>query len=133
MRLGILFLKIAVIYFLIGVVMGLSMEILGDHRLSGAHAHINLVGWASMALFGVVYVLFPKSGETMLAKLHFWLHNISFPLFMLGLSFLLVGNTSLMFLLMIFPNVLVLSVLLFVINVFKNVKAGNVNQFIQKN
>ncbi|WP_174734693.1 cytochrome-c oxidase [Mesobacillus harenae] len=123
MKLGVLFLKIAALYFLVGVGMGLTMEIIQDHRLAGAHAHINLVGWASMALFGFLYVLFPKAGETLLAKLHFWLYNISFPPFMLGLSFMLVGNDSLMFLLMVFPNILVLSVLFFVINVFMNVKA----------
>jgi hypothetical protein len=112
--------------------MGLTMEIIGDHRLSGAHAHINLVGWASMGLFGIIYVLFPKAGESVLAKLHFWLYNISLPLFMLGLCFVLLGNTSLMFLLMIFPNVLVLSVLLFVINVFTNVKAADVTNLLNK-
>jgi hypothetical protein len=122
----------AALYFLIGVGMGLTMEIIGDHRLAGAHAHINLVGWASMGLFGVIYVLFPKAGESVLAKLHFWLYNISLPLFMLGLCFVLLGNTSLMFLLMIFPNVLVLSVLLFVINVFTNVKAADVTNLLNK-
>ncbi|TLS37004.1 cytochrome-c oxidase [Pseudalkalibacillus caeni] len=112
--------------------MGITMEILQDHRLAGAHAHINLVGWASMALFGVMYVLFPKAGESILAKLHFWLYNISLPLFMLGLSFLLYGNESLMFLLMIFPNILVLSVVLFVINVFMHVKADNITKIFNK-
>ncbi|RKL66972.1 cytochrome-c oxidase [Salipaludibacillus neizhouensis] len=122
MKLGFLFLKIATLYFLVGIVMGLVMEIIQDHSLAGAHAHINLVGWASMGLFGVVYVLFPRAGETLLAKLHFWLFNISLPLFMLGLAFVLVGNESLMILLQIFPIILVLSVILFVINVFLNVK-----------
>ncbi|WP_043933001.1 cytochrome-c oxidase [Bacillus sp. EB01] len=132
MRLGALFLKVASVYFLVGVVMGVGMEIAGDHRLMGAHAHINLVGWASMGLFGLIYVLFPRAGETLLAKLHFWLYNISLPLFMLGLSFLLLGNESLMFLLMIFPNVLVLSVLFFVINVLKNVSVKDVRTLSNK-
>ncbi|OCA84215.1 cytochrome-c oxidase [Bacillus sp. FJAT-27225] len=132
MRLGTLFLKVASVYFLVGVCMGLGMEMAGDHRLMGAHAHINLVGWASMGLFGLIYVLFPKAGETLLAKLHFWLYNISLPLFMLALSLLLLGNDSLMFLLMIFPNVLVLSVLFFVINVFLHVNAADVQKLVKK-
>ncbi|WP_240035099.1 cytochrome-c oxidase [Neobacillus notoginsengisoli] len=130
MKLGTLFLKIASLYFLLGVGMGVGMEIAGDHRLMGAHAHINLVGWVSLALSGLVYVLFPKAGETLLAKLHFWLYNISLPLFMLGLVYLLLGNDSLMILLQIFPNILVLSVLLFVINIFKNVKAEDINKYL---
>ncbi|MCM3585898.1 cytochrome-c oxidase [Mesobacillus maritimus] len=133
MRVGIWFLKLAAFYFLVGVAMGLTMEIIGDHRLSGAHAHINLIGWASMALFGIIYVLFPKAGETKLAQLHFWLYNISFPLFMLGLSFILLGNESLLILLMVFPNFLVLAVVFFVLNVFLQVKVEHVNSFLNKN
>ncbi|KMM37239.1 cytochrome-c oxidase [Guptibacillus hwajinpoensis] len=132
MKVGILFLKLAALYFLIGVSMGLLMEIIKDHSLSGAHAHINLLGWASMGMFGIIYLLFPKASETLLAKLHFWLYNISLPLFMIGLSFFLVGNTSLMFLLIIFPNILVLSVILFVINIFLNVKGEDVSPFLKQ-
>lgn len=132
MRIGILFLKLSVLYFLVGTGMGITMEILQDHTLSGAHAHINLLGWASLALFGIIYTLFPKAGETVMAKLHFWLYNISLPLFMLGLSFMLYDNESLTILLAIFPNVLVLSVLIFVLNVFLDVKPANLNKFNHK-
>ena len=105
MRIGILFLKLSVLYFLVGTGMGLTMEILQDHTLSGA---------------------------TVMAKLHFWLYNISLPLFMLGLSFMLYGNESLTILLAIFPNILVLSVLIFVLNVFLDVKPENLNKFNHK-
>lgn len=132
MRMGIWFLKLAALYFLIGVSMGLVMEMMGDHSLAGAHAHINLLGWASMGLFGFIYILFPNASETLLAKLHFWLYNVSFPLFMLGLSFFLASNTSLTVLLMIFPNLLVLSVILFVINMFINLKAEDVAHLLKK-
>lgn len=133
MKIGVQFLKIAALYFLVGVGMGLTMEIIQDHRLSGAHAHINLVGWASMAIFGLLYVLFPRAGDSILAKLHFWLYNISLPIFMLGLCFVLLGNTSLMILLQIFPNILVLSVLLFVINVFRNVRVDDIKHLFSNN
>ncbi|MGO4886254.1 cytochrome-c oxidase [Anaerobacillus sp. MEB173] len=133
MKLGIWFFKIAALYFLVGVVMGIGMEMAGDHRLYGAHAHINLVGWVSMGLFGLLYTLFPKAGESTLAKIHFWLYNISLPLFMLGLSFFLVGNHSLLILLQIFPNILVLSVLFFVINVYRNVSATDLHSVLKKN
>ena len=133
MKLGVCFFKIASLYLLLGLVMGIGMEIAQDHSLSGVHAHINLVGWASMALFGLVYVLFPKAGESALAKIHFWLYNLSLPLFMIGLAFVLMGDPSLMILLQIFPNLLVLSVLLFVVNVFMNVKTEDVRAFFQNN
>lgn len=132
MRFGILFLKLSVLYFLVGTGLGLTMEILKDHTLSGAHAHINLLGWASLALFGIIYTLFPRAGETTMAKLHFWLYNISLPLFMLALSFMLYGNESLAFLLAISPIVLVFSVLVFVLNVLLDVKPANLIKFNHK-
>lgn len=47
---------------------------------SSAHAHINLLGWVSLALSGVIYQLFPLAGENKLAVLHFWLQMIGVPL-----------------------------------------------------
>ena len=45
----------AVIYALLGMVMGETMAASGDHSLMPVHAHINLLGWVSLALFGIVY------------------------------------------------------------------------------
>jgi heme/copper-type cytochrome/quinol oxidase subunit 1 len=52
------------------------------------HAHINLLGWVSMLMFGVSYHILPRfSGKQlysdMLASLHFWFANIG----LIGLSF----------------------------------------------
>lgn len=44
------FLKIAVVYFSIGVLIGLTMGIIHDFTLTSVHAHVNLLGWVSMAL-----------------------------------------------------------------------------------
>lgn len=35
------------------------------------HAHINLVGWASMTLFGLIYRAYPALAESRLAAVHF--------------------------------------------------------------
>ncbi|RSK27816.1 cytochrome-c oxidase [Bacillus sp. HMF5848] len=130
---GVRFLKIAALYFLIGVGIGIFMESAGDHALKGVHAHVNLVGWASMAIFGFMYHLFPKLGESILGKIHFWAYNISLPLFMLGLGFLLYGNATLLPLVIIGANVLALSVVIFVINVFVNLKAQDVSRLKDQN
>ncbi len=120
---GIRFIKLAAIYFLIGIGLGIFMEMAQDHALMGVHAHINLVGWVSMALFGLLYHFFPRLGNNKLAKAHFWLYNLSLPLFMLGLGFLLYGNESLLLLVIIGSNVLAISVIVFVMNVFKNLRS----------
>ncbi|WP_236561185.1 hypothetical protein [Pontibacillus sp. HMF3514] len=57
-----------------------------------------------------------------LGKTHFWLHNLSLPLFMVGLGFLIYGNESLLLLVIVGSNVLAISVIVFVVNVFKNLK-----------
>jgi cbb3-type cytochrome oxidase subunit 1 len=62
------------------------MGIMDDFRLTGVHAHINLLGWVSMAIFALVYHFYPSATETRLAKLHFWLHNLWVPLMQGGLA-----------------------------------------------
>jgi cbb3-type cytochrome oxidase subunit 1 len=90
---GVRLIKIAVVYFGIGVLFGMYMSITEQMQFAAVHAHINLLGWASLALAGIVYHLFPSAATTVLAKLHFWLHNIGLPVMMVGLALLLSGNT----------------------------------------
>ena len=49
------FLRIAVVYLLAGVSLGIFMGASGDHSMFPLHAHINLLGWVSMSLFGFFY------------------------------------------------------------------------------
>ncbi len=88
------FLRLAVIYVLLGVTMGIVMAASHDYTLKPVHAHLNLLGWASMALFGLWYRAVPASAETRLAKVHFWLHNIALPIQMATLSMFVFGNKS---------------------------------------
>ena len=48
---------------------------------SSVHTHINLVGWASLALFGVIYRLYPELAASRLALVHFWLSAPSAAVF----------------------------------------------------
>ena len=65
------FFATAALCVLIGMFWGILMAATGDHYLSPAHAHLNLVGWVNMALFGVFYHLVP-SAVTKLAKIHYF-------------------------------------------------------------
>ena len=62
------FLRIAAVYLSIGVVLGMTMGIIHDFTLTSVHAHINLLGWLSMAAFGLIYHFYPRAAETVLAK-----------------------------------------------------------------
>ena len=46
-----------------GVALGLVMGIRHDFHLAPVHAHLNLVGWASLALMGLTYRGFPELSE----------------------------------------------------------------------
>jgi cbb3-type cytochrome oxidase subunit 1 len=125
---GIRFIKIAAVYFLLAVCLGLVMGIIHDFRFASIHAHLNLLGWVSTAIFGLIYSVFPKAAETKLAKSHFWLHNIGVPI-MQGALFLMVltGVESYIIGMIIGSLLVVVGVLLFVINVFTQLNSNQLN------
>lgn len=92
-------------------------------ELMPVHAHLNLLGWTALTLAGIIYHLFPKAAETTLAKIHFWGHNIGLPIMMLGLVLFVYGHDQFEPAIGVGATITVISVLLFVINVLKNVKA----------
>ena len=49
----------AVLFVLAGMVWGIQMAISNDHSAFPAHAHLNLLGWVSLFLFGIYYRLNP--------------------------------------------------------------------------
>lgn len=58
----------AALYALVGMGFGIWMAASGNHLYSPAHAHLNLLGWVSIALFGAYYTLFPQAAASTLAK-----------------------------------------------------------------
>jgi len=68
------FLRLAVLYLIAGVGLGLQMAASNDHSMFPVHAHLNLLGWVSLALFGLFYRVVPAAATTTLAKLHFWIY-----------------------------------------------------------
>ena len=121
---GIRFLKIAAVYLAIGVTMGLAMGITQKFALHPVHAHINLLGWATMALAGVIYVQFPEAAQTRLAKIHFWIHNLALPVMMVALAFLLSGHAQALYFLEPASALMVVGLLIFVANVCLNVRTA---------
>ena len=69
-----LFFKTAIVFLIVGIAMGLQMSISGNHNVIGAHAHTNLLGWVTMALFGGYYGLNPAKAELKIARIHYWLY-----------------------------------------------------------
>ncbi|WP_340646792.1 hypothetical protein [Phenylobacterium sp.] len=93
-KISVAFFGAAVLYALVGMCLGIFMGMSGDHTLSPVHAHINLLGWATLALMGTFYGLAGAQTPTRLAWANFAVSNlgnlISLPL----LALLLKGNTD---------------------------------------
>ena len=66
-----LFFFTAAICVTIGMAWGIHMSASGDHTMSPAHAHLNLIGWVTFGLFGVYYHLVPGAAEGTLPKVHY--------------------------------------------------------------
>ena len=68
----------AVVFIVAGMIWGIFMAISDDHSAMPAHAHLNLLGWVSLFLFGIYYRLHPwlegakslfeKSGMSVFSK-----------------------------------------------------------------
>jgi len=115
--------KIAVVYLLAGASMGLVMGITRQFQFAAVHAHVNLLGWVSLALAGVIYDIYPEAAETRLAHWHFWLHNLGLPVFMVSLFLLLAGNASAATGVAIGATVTLLGIAAFVINLMLTLRS----------
>ncbi|MDQ0168387.1 cbb3-type cytochrome oxidase subunit 1 [Bacillus horti] len=83
---------------------------------------MNLLGWTSLTLAGILYLMFPRAGQSLSGKIHFWLHNIGLPLMMVGLFMAISGYTQFLVLIPIGGITVVLAVFVFAFNVLKNIR-----------
>lgn len=122
--LGLKWIKMAAIYLVAGVLMGIHMGKSHDFVLTPVHAHINLLGWATMALMGVLHHLFAKQLVNKLAHIQFWLHQVGTPVMLVFLALVLLGNPALEPVVGIASIVVGVSVLLFLYNVLRNLRTS---------
>lgn len=75
-RISLTFFGAAVVYAVGGMVLGMYMGASQDHTMAPVHAHINLLGWASLALMGAFYGLAGDRAPPKLAWANFGLSNL---------------------------------------------------------
>ena len=88
------FLLMGAAYLLVGVLFGMYMGGSGDHTLAPVHAHINLLGFTLMTVFGIAYRVIPGLADGLLPKLHFWLHQAGALVLLVGLFLLMSGKVA---------------------------------------
>ncbi|HUK06728.1 MAG TPA: hypothetical protein VLX09_02570 [Stellaceae bacterium] len=65
----------AVVFVVAGMIWGIIMGISQDFSASPAHAHLNLLGWVSLFLFGIYYRLHPslEGAKTAIVQIFMWI------------------------------------------------------------
>jgi hypothetical protein len=112
--------KIAVLYMLSGLLMKLVMGISGNFTLTSVNAHTLMLGWATIALAGIVYLVIPGCSRSSLAKLHFLGHNLGLPVMMVSLALTAYGLGGAQKAITASSILVVASLALFAVNVVKN-------------
>ena len=112
------FLRLGVLSALVGMTLGVWMGANQDFVLRPVHAHINLLGFASMMLFGLFYRAFPAAARGWLPLVHFGLSVLGFLILMPSLTLLLLQKPLFLPAMIASEIMLVLSMLLFVVIVF---------------
>jgi cbb3-type cytochrome oxidase subunit 1 len=115
------FLRIAVIYALVAMLLGITMGMREDFTQAPTHAHLNLVGWVSMALYALVYRQYPEAAKSRLALLHFWVANIGAVLLAVGIYTQMAGMPSLVFIVISGSFITILGMLIFAVIIYSKV------------
>ncbi len=122
------FIRCAMVYFLLALLLGIQMSVAGPvYPIMPIHVHFNLLGWMSMMVYGVGYHILPRfSGRPLFSEAlsfwQLWLANAG----LLGMAFgwwvrSAYGSSQI---LLIFALIESVSVVFFVINMLKTIKAA---------
>lgn len=132
-RIVVWYLRMSVIYFVFGALVGLVMVLWPDESgyYTSSHVHLNLLGFMSMMIYGVGYHILPKfSGRHIyspsIMKTQFWFANAGLIGMAMSWSFIM-RDTFLSFFDPFFTLSAICSVIavcMFAFNILKTIKAA---------
>jgi hypothetical protein len=114
--LGVRLLQIAVVYLVVGMLGGIYMGITHQLQYGPVHAHMNLLGWATLAIAGLAYQVYPELARHWLARWHAWLHNVGLVLMTVGMFGMFSGRMEMFPLAVAGSITAMVGVLLFAVN-----------------
>lgn len=88
------FFTLAVIYSILGMMLGLSMAMSQDHTQLPTHAHIMVLGWIMSSVFAFFYHLVPAARNSRLSTIHFWAATVSSIVMLVTLFMFYGGNAA---------------------------------------
>ena len=113
-------LRWALLYLITGISIGIYMSTTNDFAIAPVHAHVNLLGWVSLALAALIYKAYPSAAASPLAKLHFWTQIVALPVLHGALYAYLRGNATVEPLLGLGSVAVLVGMLALAANVFRN-------------
>jgi hypothetical protein len=84
--------RAAMLFVLAGMVWGLQMAISDDHSAFPAHAHLNLLGFVALFLFGIFYRLNPTVEGSGLAIPQVWIWIVGTVVLAIGVGLAHTGH-----------------------------------------
>jgi len=86
--------RLAVLFVIAGMAMGIGMAASQDHSIMPAHAHLNLLGWVSLFLFGIYYERRPALDASRLALVQVVLWSIGTVVLTVAVAAIHLGYTA---------------------------------------
>lgn len=108
------------IYVILGMLLGIGMGMKQDFTLAPAHAHLNLVGWVTLALMGLYYNAVPYKAEWRAARVQFWVSTVGVWVMIPGLALTLLQISPGELLVILGSLITLIGMILFAINVYRD-------------
>ncbi|MEZ0167259.1 hypothetical protein [Microvirga sp. TS319] len=86
--------RLAVLFVVAGMAMGIGMAASQDHSIMPAHAHLNLLGWVSLFLFGIYYERRPALNASRMAMVQVVLWSIGTVVLTVAVAAIHLGYTA---------------------------------------
>jgi hypothetical protein len=86
--------RLAVVFVVTGMAMGIGMAASQDHSIMPAHAHLNLLGWVSLFLFGIYYERRPALDASRIARFQVGLWSLGTIILTVAVAGIHLGYTA---------------------------------------
>ena len=107
-------LRAAAVYAVIGMAGGIYMGINQDFSLMPAHAHLNVLGWLSITVYGLVIARFPHVAQSRLTLIQGFIAHLGVIIFVPGIAIAILTDHGVEQLVMIGSMLVLLGGVLFV-------------------
>jgi drug/metabolite transporter (DMT)-like permease len=84
----------AILFVLAGMIWGIQMAVSNDHSAFPAHAHLNLLGWVSLFLFGIYYRLNPALDRSRCANIQVAIWSAGTLILSIGVALVHTGHET---------------------------------------